>query len=79
MGAMIMTDEPTNTRYLTVAQMASETGFPEESLRAAIRRGEMPHMRLGRGKGRGYWVRRDAFEQWLRDREQQGVLDDQQQ
>lgn len=42
-------------------------------VRAQPRRGEMPHMRLGRGKGRGYWIRRDAFEQWLRDYEQQGA------
>lgn len=80
MGAMIVTDEPTtpNTnanqpRYLTVAQMAAETGFPEEAIRTAVRRGEMPHVRLGRGRGRGYWVARAAFEQWLQEREQRGI------
>ena len=65
--------QPTTPRYLTVKQMAAETGFTEESIRAAVRRGEMPHMRLGKGRGKSYFVRREAFEQWLIDREQFGI------
>jgi excisionase family DNA binding protein len=65
--------EPTTPRYLTVKQMSEETGFPEESIRTAIRRGEMPHMRLGRGRGKAYFVRREAFETWLVEREQRGI------
>jgi excisionase family DNA binding protein len=68
--------EPTETpapRYLTVQQMAAETGFPTEAIRTAIRRGELPHMRLGKGRGKAYWVSRQAFEEWLREREQRGV------
>ncbi len=50
--------------------MAEETGFPLESIRTALRNGEMAHVRLGKGRNRGYYVRRDEFERWLRDREQ---------
>ena len=32
-------------RYLTTAQMAEETGFPIESIRTALRNGEMPLVR----------------------------------
>jgi excisionase family DNA binding protein len=58
--------------YLTPQQMADETGLPAESIRAALRRHELPYLRLGKGAGRGYYVRREAFQHWLADKEQVG-------
>jgi excisionase family DNA binding protein len=55
--------------YLTPRQMADETGLPAESIRVALRRHELPYLRLGKGAGRGYYVRREAFLAWLDSQE----------
>ena len=62
----------TEVRYLTPQQMADETGFPVESIRVALRNGEMYAVRMGKGRSRGYFVGREVVEQWLIDREQTG-------
>jgi len=58
-------------RYLTVQEMAAITGFPVSTIRAALQKHEMAAVRAGRGKGGAYRVRREEFERWLREREEE--------
>jgi excisionase family DNA binding protein len=61
MRSMLDTTRP----YLTPHDMAELTGLPIGVIRRAIANGEMPALRLGRGRGGAMRVRREAFEQWL--------------
>jgi excisionase family DNA binding protein len=62
--------------YVNLREMAAQTGFSRSVIAAAIQRGELPSLRLGKGKNGGtIWVRREAFEQWLSERETKGSPD----
>jgi hypothetical protein len=76
-GIFQMTDPtPPVTRYVTLQQLAEETGISAASIRAALDRGEMPFLRAGRGRGGTFHIERVVFEQWLRSRTQQAGRDD---
>jgi excisionase family DNA binding protein len=66
-------DEPTGTEhesqadvsggtYRSVAELATDLGLSERSTRSAIRRGEIPHIRVGRR----FILPRAAIAEWLR-------------
>jgi excisionase family DNA binding protein len=48
--------------YPTVAALAADLGLSERSTRTALRRGEIPHIRLGRR----FILPRAAIAEWLR-------------
>jgi excisionase family DNA binding protein len=62
-----MTD--TTPRYYTVKEMAAILKVSTDTIYAAIDRGELPALRMGRGKGGAIRVRKDAFEKWLEQNE----------
>jgi len=63
----------TTRQYLTPREMAAIMGVHIGVIRRAIAAGEMPALRIGRGRSGAMHVRRAAFEQWLRHKEQQGT------
>ena len=48
--------------YLSVADLAEDIGLSERSTRSALRRGEIPHIRLGRR----FILPKAAIAEWLR-------------
>src|SRR5580698_795180 len=48
--------------YRSVAELAEDIGLSERSTRAALRRGEIPHIRIGRR----FILPRAAIAEWLR-------------
>jgi excisionase family DNA binding protein len=48
--------------YPSVAALAAEIGLSERSTRSALRRGEIPHIRLGRR----FILPKAAIREWLR-------------
>ena len=48
--------------YPSVAALASEIGLSERSMRSALRRGEIPHIRVGRR----FILPKAAIAEWLR-------------
>jgi excisionase family DNA binding protein len=48
--------------YRSVAELATDIGLSERSTRAALRRGEIPHIRVGRR----FILPRAAVAEWLR-------------
>jgi excisionase family DNA binding protein len=48
--------------YRSVAELAADIGLSERSTRAALRRGEIPHIRVGRR----FILPRAAVAEWLR-------------
>jgi excisionase family DNA binding protein len=48
--------------YRSVAELATDLGLSERSTRSAIRRGEIPHIRVGRR----FILPRAAIAEWLR-------------
>ena len=48
--------------YHSVAELAADLGLSERSTRSALRRGEIPHIRLGRR----FILPRAAITEWLR-------------
>jgi excisionase family DNA binding protein len=64
-----MTDK--EPRYMTAEEMAAILGSNVATIYAAVKRGELPAIRAGRGKHGQIHVRRDAFEAWLQKKEQQ--------
>jgi excisionase family DNA binding protein len=48
--------------YCSVAALASEIGLSERSTRSALRRGEIPHIRVGRR----FILPKTAIAEWLR-------------
>ena len=64
-----LADEPTNefsggseSTYRSVAALAADLGLSERSTRSALRRGEIPHIRVGRR----FILPRAAIAEWLR-------------
>ncbi len=60
-------------RYLTPLEMSAQTGLSVHAIRRAIAAGEMPAIRMGRGRKGAIHVRCEVFEQWLLRKEQQGT------
>jgi excisionase family DNA binding protein len=56
-------------QYVTPKEMAAMTGLSLYAIRRAIAAGEMPVIRLGRGRSGAMHVRRAVFDQWLREKE----------
>ncbi len=50
------------TTYRSVADLAADIGLSERSTRSALRRGEIPHIRVGRR----FILPRAAIAEWLR-------------
>ena len=48
--------------YKSVAELAADLGLSERSTRAALRRGEIPHLRVGRR----FILPKSAIAEWLR-------------
>jgi len=48
--------------YRSVAELAAEIGLSERSTRSALRRGEIPHIRVGRR----FILPKSAIAEWLR-------------
>jgi excisionase family DNA binding protein len=48
--------------YKSVAELAADLGLSERSTRAALRRGEIPHIRVGRR----FILPKSAIAEWLR-------------
>lgn len=63
---MAIRDESTTTEskstYASVAALAAEIGLSERSTRSALRRGDIPHIRVGRR----FILPRAAIAEWLR-------------
>jgi excisionase family DNA binding protein len=55
--------------YRSVAELAEDIGLSERSTRAALRRGEIPHIRIGRR----FVLPRAAIADWLRAAGRRGV------
>jgi excisionase family DNA binding protein len=51
-----------DTTYRSVAELADEIGLSERSTRSALRRGEIPHIRIGRR----FILPKAAISEWLR-------------
>ena len=58
-GASVLEGEST---YRSVAELAADLGLSERSTRSALRRGEIPHIRIGRR----FVLPRAAISEWLR-------------
>jgi excisionase family DNA binding protein len=56
--------------YRSVAELATDLGLSERSTRSAIRRGEIPHIRVGRR----FILPRAAIAEWLRTAGQSGAI-----
>jgi excisionase family DNA binding protein len=54
--------EANASTYRSVAMLAAEIGLSERSTRSALRRGEIPHIRVGRH----FILPRAAIAEWLR-------------
>jgi excisionase family DNA binding protein len=54
--------EANESTYRSVAELAAEIGLSERSTRSALRRGEIPHIRLGRR----FILPKSAIAEWLR-------------
>ena len=65
------TDKGNESTYRSVAALAADIGLSERSTRSALRRGEIPHIRIGRR----FILPRVAIAEWLRaaGRETDGV------
>ena len=72
---MVPTDADNTPTYLSVEQMAAESGLPAGGILKALHRGDMPYLRMGKGRGKAYRVRRAAFIVWLDAQEQGGSHD----
>lgn len=63
---MAIRDESTTTEskstYASVAALAAEIGLSERSTRSALRRGDIPHIRVGRR----FILPKAAIAEWLR-------------
>jgi excisionase family DNA binding protein len=55
--------------YLTIQQASEESGLAPGLILAALKRGEMPSVRAGKGQGGTYHVRRTALAAWLQAKE----------
>jgi excisionase family DNA binding protein len=53
---------PVESTYRSVAELATDLGLSERSTRGALRRGEIPHIRVGRR----FILPRAAIAEWLR-------------
>jgi excisionase family DNA binding protein len=53
---------PSQSTYRSVAALAAEIGLSERSTRGALRRGEIPHIRIGRR----FILPKAAISEWLR-------------
>jgi len=62
--------QPQSRLYVTPAEMAQLTGLHIRTIRQAIAAGEMPALRMGRGRSGAMHVRREVFERWLLQKEQ---------
>jgi excisionase family DNA binding protein len=66
MEAMVTNTEPADSgsrsTYRSVAALAAEIGLSERSTRSALRRGEIPHIRVGRR----FILPKAAIAEWLR-------------
>jgi len=62
--SMIENTEPQTetSTYRSVTELAEDIGLSERSTRAALRRGEIPHIRVGRR----FILPRAAIAEWLR-------------
>lgn len=56
--------------YRSVAELAEDIGLSERSTRAALRRGEIPHIRIGRR----FILPRAAVAEWLRTAGRSGEI-----
>ena len=56
--------------YPTVTELAADIGLSERSTRAALRRGEIPHIRVGRR----FILPRAAIAEWLRTAGRSGAI-----
>jgi len=56
--------------YRSVAALATDLGLSERSTRTALRRGEIPHIRVGRR----FILPRAAIAEWLRTAGQSGTI-----
>jgi excisionase family DNA binding protein len=56
--------------YRSVAELAADLGLSERSTRSAIRRGEIPHIRVGRR----FILPRAAIAEWLRTAGQSSAI-----
>jgi excisionase family DNA binding protein len=54
-------DAASESTYRSVAELAADIGLSERSTRNALRRGEIPHIRLGRR----FILPRTAIAEWL--------------
>lgn len=60
-----MTDEPTKTRFLTLAQVADELNVKQSLVQGLIRAGELRAFQVG---GRGMWrIGRQDVEDYIAD------------
>lgn len=55
-------DKGIESTYRSVAALAADLGLSERSTRGALRRGEIPHIRVGRR----FILPREAIAEWLR-------------
>jgi excisionase family DNA binding protein len=55
-------------RLLTVAQLAAHWGWSQQKIRALVRAGEIPHLRLGR-RHNSIHFRESVIDAWLHSRE----------
>lgn len=62
MPQVAMPAEGGESTYRSVAALAAEIGLSERSTRSALRRGEIPHIRVGRR----FVLPRAAIAEWLR-------------
>jgi excisionase family DNA binding protein len=56
--------------YRSVAELAADLGLSERSTRGALRRSEIPHLRIGRR----FILPRAAIAEWLRTAGQSGAI-----
>jgi excisionase family DNA binding protein len=65
--AMAKTNAVNGSAYPSVAALAQDIGMCERSTREALRRNEIPHIRIGKR----YILPRAAIQDWLRNAGQQ--------
>jgi len=56
------TEVPSESTYRSVAALAADIGLSERSTRSALRRGDIPHIRVGRR----FILPKTAIAEWLR-------------
>ena len=59
---MCSEDSKKGSAYPSVAALANDLGLSERSIRTALRRGEIPHIRVGKR----YILPRSAIADWLK-------------